>query len=261
MDMAIRASTTPSHPVPAQVSFWNRWNADTREERVDKVSIEQARTVTAWFESFRRTDLDIIDIGCGTGWLCEQLQPFGRVTGTDLADEVLKRSAQRLPKAKFIAGDFMALDLEREAFDFAVSLEVLSHVADQPAFMAKIASLLRPGGYLIMATQNRPALERNILPPPGPGQIRRWVDRKEFETLLRADFDILELISITPQFNTGPLRYVNSRKFAALLGKAGLGGLHRRIVDYQEKSWLGWSLMTLARKRAACLNEIGSTVE
>jgi SAM-dependent methyltransferase len=108
------------------------------------------------------------DVGCGAGWLCSRLTPFGSVTGTDLSDAVLARAAQRVPQAKFIAGDFMALDLGSD-YDVAISLEVLPHVADQPAFLAKIAGLLKPGGYLMLATQNKPALLRNDIPAPKPG--------------------------------------------------------------------------------------------
>jgi 2-polyprenyl-3-methyl-5-hydroxy-6-metoxy-1,4-benzoquinol methylase len=143
----------------------------------------------------------------------------------------------------------MALDFGRATQDVAISLEVLSHVADQPAFLRKIASLLKPGGYLMLATQNRPALERNTIAPPRPGQLRRWVDRHELGALLQADFVVEALFSVTPQFNCGALRIVNSPRVKRLAASAGLSGVTDIVKKLQEHAWLGWTLMALARKR------------
>jgi 2-polyprenyl-3-methyl-5-hydroxy-6-metoxy-1,4-benzoquinol methylase len=144
--------------------------------------------------------------------------PFGNVTGTDLANELITRAQARYPKAKFVAGDFMALDFGAKPFDVAVSLEVLSHVADQPAFISKIANMVSPGGYLMLATQNKPVLKRfNHIPPPAPGQLRRWIDKHELRALLQPHFDVLELYAVTPKANRGLMRYVTSRKVNAVL--------------------------------------------
>lgn len=238
-------------PLPAQVAFWNRWNAETREDSVNAVSLEQADVVTHWLEQSGRKDLDIIEVGCGSGWLCESLTRFGRVTGTDLSNEVLERASTRSPSVKFVAGDFMELNFPREAFDVVVSLEVLSHVADQPAFVSKIASLLRDDGRLMLATQNRPQLERNDIPRPLPGQIRRWVDRFELARLLDPEFKVEQLFSITPKCNRGILRVVNSQKLGSLLTGLGLNTARTVLKLFQESRWLGWTLMCLGKKRRA----------
>ncbi|NJM33507.1 MAG: methyltransferase domain-containing protein [Rhodomicrobium sp.] len=237
--------TSVNAPLSLQQDFWNSWNARTREQTIDVVSIEQSALVRDWLARLGRRDLSIIDIGCGAGWLSGQLTGFGTVVGTDLSDEVLARSAERWPAVKFVAGDFMTLDFGAESFDAAVSLEVLSHVADQPAFIRKIASLLKPGGHFIIATQNKPALMRNDIPAPAPGQLRRWVDRHELTGLLQAEFEVIELCSITPLFNRGLLRRLNGHRANRLASKLKLAGLKKRV---QERLWLGWTLMAMARK-------------
>lgn len=235
-------------PMREQVKYWNSWNA-RREELIGTVSLEQANVVLFWLERLGRSDLNIIDVGCGAGWMCEKLVGFGQVTGTDLSDEVLKRAALRVPSANFISGDFMVLDFASGSYDVAVSFEVLSHVANQAAFLSKISDILRNDGYLMLATQNRPALERNDMPPPPEAQIRRWLDRDELSALLGDRFDVIEMFSITPQFNAGWLRYLNSNKLRFALGAIGLNAVNRYIKVRQEKAWLGWTLMSLARKR------------
>jgi len=235
-------------PTELQRVFWNEWNASTREISLSKVSLEQADIIVSWLEGLGRKDLKIIEIGCGAGWLCSRLTRFGQVTGTDLSDEVLARAAARTPAARFVAGDFMALDFNTANYDVAISLEVLSHVADQEAFLGKISRLLKPGGHVMLATQNKPALQRNTIPAPKPGQLRRWVDRHELRQLLTKDFQVRDLFSITPIFNRGLLRLVNSYKLEKLLTMIRLGNVVTRVKKVQQDAWLGWTLMALARK-------------
>jgi 2-polyprenyl-3-methyl-5-hydroxy-6-metoxy-1,4-benzoquinol methylase len=128
-------------PTSLQQGFWNQWN-ESREKSLEEVSRRQARVICEWLDALGRKDLNIIDVGCGAGWLCLQLTEFGCVTGTDLADEVLARAQSLTPDVRFVPGDFMKLDFGLRCFDVVVTLEVLSHVADQRAFVNKLASLL-----------------------------------------------------------------------------------------------------------------------
>jgi SAM-dependent methyltransferase len=229
-----------------QRRFWNAWNTSWSEYEHHVVSRRQARVVTEWLARLGRVDLDILEVGCGSGWLAPRLSAFGRLTATDLADEVIREARRRYPGATFMAGDFMALDLPEQAFDVVVTLEVLAHVADQPAFMAKVARLLRPGGLLMMATQNRFVLERfNRVPPPAPGQLRRWVKRGELHDLAELEFDVHELFTITPIADRGVMRLVNSKRLNRAIGTV-VGG---RLERLKEKAGLGWTLMLLAEAR------------
>jgi 2-polyprenyl-3-methyl-5-hydroxy-6-metoxy-1,4-benzoquinol methylase len=234
-------------PPSLQQSFWNHWNASYREKAIDCVSMRQAEVVCGWLDTLGRNDLDIMEVGCGAGWFCPELACFGRVIGTDLSDEVLARAQDRTPDVTFVSGDFMNLDFGVEAFDVVVALEVLSHVANQQAFVSKLASHLRPGGHLMLATQNRFVLQNfNRVPPPSPGQLRRWFDRRELRELLEPEFEVMELFSVTPRANRGIMRLVNSRKVNRPI-RAIVGD---RIEKIKEEMGLGWTLMTLACRRA-----------
>lgn len=232
-------------PIALQQDFWNRWNADVREASIQDVSKRQAEVVLGWLDETRRRDLNILEVGCGAGWFCPLLTRYGRVTGTDLSDDVLARARKRFPEVTFVAGDFMALDFGHGTHDVVVTLEVLSHVADQQAFVRKISSHLRPGGILMMATQNRFVLQRfNDVPPPAPGQLRRWVDRQELRDLLQPHFEIEKVFSVTPKANRGVMRLINSRKLNQPI-RAVVGD---RVERLKEAMGLGWTLMALARK-------------
>jgi 2-polyprenyl-3-methyl-5-hydroxy-6-metoxy-1,4-benzoquinol methylase len=229
-----------------QRRFWNRWNEENRAHQSNEISRRQSENVIQWLEDIGRKDLRIIEVGCGAAWLTPSLTPFGTVTGTDLSDELLAKAQVRHPDIKFIAGDFMRLDFGGEPYDVAVSLEVLSHVPDQQAFVAKIAGLLKPGGHLMLATQNRPVLERyNRIPPPSAGQLRRWVDAAELEALLTGHFDLLKLYSVTPRADHGLMRIATSHKINVAIDAL----VGTRFRDFLERRGLGWTLMAHARKR------------
>lgn len=229
----------------SQRTFWNTWNADNREDRISEVSRRQAEVVTGWLDEQPGRNLDILEVGCGTGWLCPQLSRYGRVTGTDLSDDVLRRAQARWPGVGFIAGDFATLPLGEASFDVIVSLEVLSHVADQEAFIARIAKLLRPGGLLLLATQNRAVLSTYCkIPPPAHGQLRNWVDRWQLDALLRPHFNVESLVSVTPIAHKGLRHILAGRRLNALLGPT-IGHAWRSIME--RRDW-GWTLMARARK-------------
>jgi 2-polyprenyl-3-methyl-5-hydroxy-6-metoxy-1,4-benzoquinol methylase len=231
-----------------QRQFWNSWNAEHRTggRSLPNVNARQAHMVQQWLAGLGRTDLDILEVGCGSGWLSGQLVRFGNVTATDLADEVLPKGSGAPPGVRFVAGDFFNLDLPSSAYDVIVSLEMLAHVQDQAAFLAKIAHLLRPDGLLMLATQNRYVLERwSDVAPKGAGQIRKWTNARELARLLRPCFSIERMTSIVPVGDRGLLRWTNSprvsRLLSAMLSK-------ERVAHLKERLFLGHTLMVLARK-------------
>lgn len=112
--------------------------------------------------------LRVLDIGCGGGLLAEPLARMGAdVTGIDLAPGHIDL-ARRHAEAAGLAIDYRLaavedLQAKDERFDLVCAMEVIEHVADQPAFLESCAGLVRRGngdgtsGGLVMATLNRTA--------------------------------------------------------------------------------------------------------
>ncbi|MBY0564342.1 MAG: class I SAM-dependent methyltransferase [Hyphomonadaceae bacterium] len=226
-----------------QNQVWNQWNARVQREAVlDDISRRQSDLMISWLRRLERRDLSILDAGCGSGWMCARLAEFGHVTGVDLADEVLARAREHWPQITFLAGDFLDMDLP--SFDTVISLEVVSHVPDQAGYMAKVASLLNPGGWFCIATQNRPVLELNKLPPP-EGWYRKWLDSRELRTLLQPHFDIVEMTTVEPRAKEGVLRWLAAHRVRKVMN-ALTGGAYQRALEH---AGFGWSIVCLARKR------------
>ncbi len=105
-------------------------------------------------------DLTILDIGCGGGLVSEPLTRMGAiVTGIDPGAETIA-AARAHAEPQGLSIDYraaLAEDLASEGltFDVVVCLEVVEHVPDVGAFIKTCASLVRPGGLLVLSTINR----------------------------------------------------------------------------------------------------------
>ena len=75
---------------------FNRWATAGRGEEMGEEHAAIAAGMLAQMEF--APDDKILDIGCGTGWLCGILAdkvPQGQVVGMDVADEMVRRGRQR----------------------------------------------------------------------------------------------------------------------------------------------------------------------
>ena len=125
--------------------------------------------------------LRILDIGCGAGILSEPLARLGAdMIGIDPAAENIE--VARLHAAESgVAVDYRATTAETlaeagERFDIVLAMEVVEHVVDVPAFVATCASMVKPGGLLVMATLNR-TMKSFALAIVGAEYILRWLPR------------------------------------------------------------------------------------
>ena len=98
---------------------------------------------------------DVLDFGCGTGWLSIALARQGcNATGLDIspaAIDLARRVAQKElmqaeGSATFATYDGARLPFEDASFDRIVCFDAFHHVMDQDGTIAEFARLLRPGG-------------------------------------------------------------------------------------------------------------------
>jgi 2-polyprenyl-3-methyl-5-hydroxy-6-metoxy-1,4-benzoquinol methylase len=233
-----------------QSAFFDNWNEKYRRVGYDEVEPEskaRAERVLQLLGSLPLKRPSIVEVGCGTGWLTERLVTFGPTIAIDLSPKAIEIANRRGLDAEFVAGNFCEHEFSDGGFDVGVCLETISVVPDQLLFMAKLATAIKPGGYLILTTQNKFVYDRRRdIRPPDAGNIRRWLNRRDLKRLLRREFRLIRLTSVLPKGDMGILRVVHSFKVDVVLSRF----LSRStIVALQEKLGLGHTLVALAQRR------------
>lgn len=129
--------------------------------------------------------LDVLDVGCGGGLLSESLARLGgNVHGIDAASQsihVAKEHAKldplfsdgRLVYSCVTAESLLAAP---KLYDVVCALEIVEHVTHPPSFINTIASLVKPGGLLIMSTINK-TYKAYVLTIVGAEYILNWIPR------------------------------------------------------------------------------------
>lgn len=235
--------------ISEQQEFWETWNANLRDpEHLNDWCLRRAKVILQFLQSLNLEKPEILDFGCGTGWLSEMLAAFGSVTGVDLAESAIATAKARCPDCTFFAGDLFKMALPAEHFDVVISQEVIAHLPDQAAYVERAANLLKHGGHLIITTPNKFVIERaDVFPPQPDAHIEKWLTVGRLKDLLRPHFRVLSSTSIFPMGNQGILRIVNSTKINSVLGAFMSRG---RVQELKEKFGLGYTLILLAQKRA-----------
>ncbi|PZR80325.1 MAG: 16S rRNA (cytosine(1402)-N(4))-methyltransferase [Candidatus Aeolococcus gillhamiae] len=126
----------------------------------DRVANPQARWGTAVLERLAlRGDETVLDCGCGSGRVTEQLLaalPRGRVIALDASASMLDQSRLRLAhgdeRVSFVRADLLVLSpatLDGSApVDAVFSSATFHWITDHPRLFANLAGVLRPGGQL-----------------------------------------------------------------------------------------------------------------
>ena len=98
-----------------------------------------------------------LDAGCGDGRYFAALagELPERVAGVDISERILETARQQAPAgAELRQANLEQLPFDDGAFDLVLSTQVIEHVLDPPLAAAELARVLRPGGVLVLSTDN-----------------------------------------------------------------------------------------------------------
>lgn len=96
----------------------------------------------------------IVDIGCGYGFLLKRLAGHAcRLGGVELASAEVDYARDVL--GLDVSDDFDGLSADlQDGLDMIVLFEVLEHIAEPLGFLRSLAARLKPGGVLVIGTDN-----------------------------------------------------------------------------------------------------------
>jgi SAM-dependent methyltransferase len=91
----------------------------------------------------------ILDAGCGSGRNMVELAQHGTVVGVELAETSVELARARAA-GEVLAGSVMDMPFDDDAFDFAVSLDVIEHLQDDVGALRELRRVTKPGGALLI---------------------------------------------------------------------------------------------------------------
>lgn len=139
-------------------------------------------TVTELFRD--KSQLKILDAGCGTGLLLQKLQNVGSAFGFDLSVHALEFCSQRQLK-NISRATVLQLPFASDTFDAVISADVLYHrnVPEDRKALLEFYRVLKVGGSLIL---NLPAFEFLRSSHDVAIHTQRRYKKKQLEIVLRS---------------------------------------------------------------------------
>jgi arsenite methyltransferase len=129
---------------------FNRWAEAGRGDGMEQDHLPITLPV---LEKMRLAPTDnILDVGCGTGWLARRLAslvPEGRVVGMDIADEMIRharRASAGFDNLLFVAGEVGGIPWQPVFFSRAISVESAYYWPDPAAGFREVFRVLQDGG-------------------------------------------------------------------------------------------------------------------
>lgn len=119
--------------------------------------------LTAFAELAAGAGGTIADLGCGPGRVAGFLHATGAdVFGIDLSPAMVAEARRRFPALRFEVGDLSALDVAAASVGGVVAWYSVIHTPDEglPGVFAEFARVLRPGGWLLLASQTGDGVRR-----------------------------------------------------------------------------------------------------
>jgi 2-polyprenyl-3-methyl-5-hydroxy-6-metoxy-1,4-benzoquinol methylase len=185
------------------ITTWSVGHADNGMS--EKILVEQARLVRRhpWWWARAKLALAlldqlgvppqarVLDAGCGWGVTFEALERRGyRVVGLDVSRRILEQLDR--PDRELVEAD-LTYDLPKDAdtFDAVLALDVVEHLDDDRAAIARLAQLVHHGGWLVLSVPALPELFSEF--DQIQGHRRRYQPqtlRAAFEGSGLADLDI-----------------------------------------------------------------------
>ncbi len=125
--------------------------------------------IRSWLEAKRLlvfceevpADGKILDVGCGDGFHLNLLRKYGRKSWTLEGIDMDKRAIDMAEKSglKVHRGSVESVDLPPNTYDLAFTIQTIEHVEKPDEVLKGIYRLLKPGGRLVIVTDNTDSLD------------------------------------------------------------------------------------------------------
>jgi SAM-dependent methyltransferase len=101
-------------------------------------------------------DARILDAGCGSGRMLDELRPLGHVCGIDANADAVAATRRRGHVARLC--EIERMPFADASFDLVTCLDVIEHTSDDRRTLRELRRVTRPGGFLVVTVPAYQAL-------------------------------------------------------------------------------------------------------
>jgi len=95
----------------------------------------------------------VLDAGCGSGYVSQQLAPRLKVVGVDIEAEAVA-FCQKHCAGEYLQADLSNLPFPDNTFALGFFTNTIEHLEDPHPILSELARVLKPGGKLLVTTEN-----------------------------------------------------------------------------------------------------------
>ena len=175
---------------------FDQFTEDVQEEEWERLRVQATILFKKELDALKRCGLEgeqhVLELGCGPGYLSEQLALHTphTITGLDYSAQFVARAQEQIaPKhsqLSFVQGSITEMPFEDNQFDFAYARLLFQHLPDPSAALSEVLRVLKPGGRLCIMDvddgwwyiQPSPPSVDALLALAAEGQSRSGGDRR-----------------------------------------------------------------------------------
>jgi SAM-dependent methyltransferase len=170
------------------------------------------------------TGLDVLDVGCGTGYGAEVLIDAQARTyvGVDIAPDAVTFARAKYPLSgvSFAQMDALSLGFVSDSYDLVCSFQVIEHLPGVDGYLRDIARVMKQEGTCIISTPNRhfhnPGASLSNGPPANPFHVREYA-LEELRSLLACYWDSITIWGqLLPVYDTNSIQNVYDKLFSLI---------------------------------------------
>lgn len=136
--------------------FWNK--SALKYDQVEEKDLMVYERIFEEIKAYLNNESQILDIGCGTGALHDQLSILvQQIVGVDYSEKMIdvakeKAATKKLTNVKYICGTLNHKSVMENSYDVVTAFYLLHLLEDIESELGKIRDLLGNQGYLISVT-------------------------------------------------------------------------------------------------------------
>lgn len=173
-----------------------------------------------------KKNLNILDMGCGSGANLKMLSKFGKVSAIEPDEEIRKYAEKENPNCKILQG-FLPNNnpFKNEKFDLIVSLDVLEHIENDVSALTELKNMLNANGKIIISV---PAFQCLFDEGDVSAKHFRRYNKKTLKNLIK-----------NSGFSQYKLYFFNSFLFLPVVFAKIYGKITKKIIETNETSSKG----------------------